>query len=70
MTRKLIKPVMSAEEAATHIKEGSSLMVGGFNYGGVPYTLIDALVAQATFQHRMDAHAVIAGHACILQGHT
>ena len=48
MTRKLIKPVMSAEEAATHIKKGSSLMVGGFNYGGVPYTLIDALVAQGT----------------------
>jgi acetate CoA/acetoacetate CoA-transferase alpha subunit len=48
MAKKLIKPVMSAEEAATHIKPGSSLMVGGFNYAGVPYTLIDALVAQGT----------------------
>ena len=48
MAHKLIKPVMSAEEAVTHIKPGSSLMVGGFNYAGVPYTLIDALVAQGT----------------------
>ena len=48
MSRKLIKPVMSAEEAVKHVKPGSSLMVGGFNYGGVPYTLIDALVEQET----------------------
>ncbi len=48
MAHKLIKPVMSAEEAVTHIKTGSSLMVGGFNYAGVPYTLIDALAAQGT----------------------
>ena len=31
MAHKLIKPVMSAEEAVTHIQPGSSLMVGGFN---------------------------------------
>ena len=48
MAHKLIKPVMSAEEAVQNVKAGSSLMVGGFNYAGVPYTLIDALVAQGT----------------------
>ena len=42
MASKLIKPVMSAEEAVSRIKPGASLMVGGFNYAGVPYTLIDA----------------------------
>ncbi|NLK20437.1 MAG: branched-chain amino acid dehydrogenase, partial [Synergistaceae bacterium] len=46
MTHKLIKPVMSAEEAVKNVKSGSSVMVGGFNYAGVPYTLIDALVEQ------------------------
>jgi len=44
MPSKMIKPVMSAEEAVKHIVQGSSVMVGGFNYGGVPYTLVDALV--------------------------
>ncbi|HPK06601.1 MAG TPA: CoA-transferase, partial [Aminivibrio sp.] len=39
---------MSAEEAVQNVKPGSSLMVGGFNYAGVPYTLIDALVVQGT----------------------
>lgn len=48
MAHRLIKPVMSAEEAVTRIQPGSSLMVGGFNYAGVPYTLIDALAAQGT----------------------
>lgn len=48
MGGKLIKPVMSAEEAVRHIHDGASVMVGGFNYAGVPYTLIDALVAQGT----------------------
>jgi len=48
MASKLIKPVMSAEEAVSRIKPGASLMVGGFNYAGVPYTLIDALVEQGT----------------------
>ncbi len=48
MAHKLIKPVMSAEEAVKHVKSGSSVMVGGFNYAGVPYTLIDALVEQGT----------------------
>lgn len=44
MARKMIKPVISAREAVSRVKPGSSVMVGGFNYGGVPYTLVDALV--------------------------
>ena len=48
MVNKQIKPVMSAEEAVSRIKPGASLMVGGFNFAGVPYTLIDALMAQGT----------------------
>ncbi len=44
MARKMIKPVISACEAVSQVKPGSSVMVGGFNYGGVPYTLVDALV--------------------------
>ena len=35
---------MSADEAVRHVSDGMSVMVGGFNYGGVPYTLVDALV--------------------------
>ncbi|MDD4364249.1 MAG: CoA transferase subunit A [Synergistales bacterium] len=45
MSRKVIKPVFSAAEAIKHIKPGSSVMVGGFNYGGIPYSLVEALVA-------------------------
>ncbi|WP_024822033.1 MULTISPECIES: CoA transferase subunit A [Aminobacterium] len=45
MPKKTIKPVMSAEEAVRYVKPGASLMVGGFNYGGVPYTLVDALAS-------------------------
>ena len=44
MPTKLIKPVMSADEAVRNVNDGMSVMVGGFNYGGVPYTLVDALV--------------------------
>ena len=44
MPAKLIKPVMSADEAVRNVRDGMSVMVGGFNYGGVPYTLVDALV--------------------------
>lgn len=39
---------MSAEEAVKHVKSASSVMVGGFNYGGIPYTLIDALAETET----------------------
>ncbi len=44
MAKKIIKPVLSANEAIRCIKEGSTIMVGGFNYGGIPYTLVDSLI--------------------------
>lgn len=44
MESSLKKTVMSAAEAVSRIENGSSVMVGGFNYGGVPYTLVDALL--------------------------
>ena len=40
MARNYIKPVLSPEEAIKSVKEGMSVMIGGFNYGGVPYTLV------------------------------
>lgn len=43
MAKKITKPVMSAAEAVKCIKDGSTIMVGGFNYGGIPYTLVDAI---------------------------
>ena len=45
MSRKIVKPVISAQEAVGRVKPGSSVMVGGFNYGGIPYSLVEALVA-------------------------
>ncbi len=39
-----MKPIVAPEESVSHIKDGSRVMVGGFNYGGVPYTLVDALI--------------------------
>ncbi|MFR5880316.1 CoA transferase subunit A [Cloacibacillus evryensis] len=50
MPKKIIKPVVSAQEAVKCIKNGNSVMVGGFNYGGIPYTLTDALYEQGTDQ--------------------
>ncbi|MCD8164360.1 MAG: CoA transferase subunit A [Synergistaceae bacterium] len=50
MPKKIIKPVVSAQEAVRCIKSGDSVMVGGFNYGGIPYTLTDALYDQGTDQ--------------------
>lgn len=43
MAKPFIKPVITAGEAAAYISPGSSLMIGGFNYGGAPYTIIEAL---------------------------
>lgn len=43
MAKPFIKPVITAAEAASFVAEGTSLMVGGFNFGGAPYTLIEAL---------------------------
>lgn len=48
MKRGLIKPVVSAAEAVRSIKSGDTIMIGGFIYGGVPYSLIDALLDQGT----------------------
>ena len=38
MTKKIIKPVVSAQEAVKCVK--AAIMVGGFNYGRIPYTLV------------------------------
>jgi len=48
MAKPFIKPIISPEEAVRKVREGTSLMLGGFNYGGVPYTLIDALFEAGT----------------------
>lgn len=48
MKRSIYKPVVSAAEAVSHVKSGDTVMVGGFNYGGIPYTLVDALLEQGT----------------------
>lgn len=46
MKRSIYKPVVSAAEAVSHVKSGDTVMIGGFNYGGIPYTLVDALLEQ------------------------
>ncbi|MDD4160007.1 MAG: 3-oxoacid CoA-transferase subunit A, partial [Synergistaceae bacterium] len=48
MTKPFIKPIITPEEAAGKVREGSTIMLGGFNYGGVPYTVIDALHDRGT----------------------
>ena len=48
MARNYIKPVLSPEEAIKSVKEGMSVLIGGFNYGGVPYTLVEALEKAGT----------------------
>ena len=48
MAKKWIKPVLSTEEAVACVHDGNSLMIGGFNYGGLPYTLVDALASRGT----------------------
>ena len=44
----IIKPIISAADAAGRIKEGDSLMVGGFLSCGSPHTIILALKEQGT----------------------
>jgi len=44
----IIKPIISAAEAAGRIKEGDTLMVGGFLNCGAPHTIILALLARGT----------------------
>ena len=48
MAKPFIKPIITPEEAAGKVSGGSTLMVGGFNYAGAPYTLIAALAAAGT----------------------
>ena len=36
----------SAAEALSDVKDGSTVMIGGFGTAGMPFTLIDALIAQ------------------------
>ena len=48
MKRSIYKPIVSAAEAVSRVKSGDTIMVGGFNYGGIPYTLVDALLEQGT----------------------
>jgi 3-oxoadipate CoA-transferase alpha subunit len=36
----------SAAEALADVKDGSTIMIGGFGTAGMPFTLIDALIAQ------------------------
>ncbi|MCF7935349.1 MAG: CoA transferase subunit A [Synergistales bacterium] len=47
---------MSPKEAITHVRDGQRIMVGGFNYGGIPYTLVDALVEAGTRHLRLIAN--------------
>ena len=44
----IVKPILSAADAAGRIKEGDSLMVGGFLACGSPHTIILALKAKGT----------------------
>ncbi|MCE5201775.1 MAG: 3-oxoacid CoA-transferase subunit A [Synergistaceae bacterium] len=60
MAKPFIKPIIAPEDAVRKVKEGTSLMLGGFNYGGVPYTLIDALCAAGT--KNIDLICVDASH--------
>lgn len=46
MSKRIVKPVLSAREAVAGIADGATVMIGGFNYGGVPYTLVEALLEQ------------------------
>jgi len=44
----IVKPIISAADAAGRIKEGDSLMVGGFLNCGSPHTIIGALKEKGT----------------------
>ena len=59
MAKSIIKPVVSAKEAVKCIKQGDTIMVGGFNYGGIPYTLTDALYEAGTDQLTMISNDTI-----------
>jgi len=40
----IAKPIITAQEAATLVKDGDSIMVGGFQAAGSPHSLIQALI--------------------------
>lgn len=42
----MIKPICSAAEALTQVRDGSTIMLGGFGSPGTPFTLIEALLDQ------------------------
>jgi len=44
----IIKPIISAQDAAGKIKEGDSLMVGGFMDCGAPHSILLALMMKGT----------------------
>ncbi len=43
-----MKPVLTPEKAVENIKDGASVMVGGFMSCGNPFTLIDALIKKGS----------------------
>lgn len=49
MAKPFIKPIITPQEAAAFVKPGASLMVGGFNFGGAPYTVLEALAASDAY---------------------
>lgn len=71
MKRGTMKRVVSAEEAASFVRSGDTVMIGGFIYGGVPYTVIDALLARGTDRLTMisvDALYEDVGHGKLIAG--
>ena len=42
----MIKPICSAAEALAQVRDGSTIMLGGFGSPGTPFTLIEALLDQ------------------------
>jgi 3-oxoadipate CoA-transferase alpha subunit len=42
------KTVATAAEAVADIRDGATVMIGGFGTAGIPFALIDALIAQGT----------------------
>lgn len=48
MGKPFIKPIISPSEAAAKARPRETLMIGGFNYGGAPYTIIEELCRLGT----------------------
>lgn len=61
---------MSASEAVKNVRDGTSVMIGGFNYGGVPYTLVNALGDSGTKDLELIANDTLyegVGHGRLVQ---